>query len=205
MADCQARSIGCLLGRGGQRAYPATICQAELVDCYSRPVVRSAVRPSLSVVRADGDYLLGIVPGGLDQAISSGVLLPKIMVGRPIFYMSVGVSIGDLVSSGQLNLLAMFLLISPMRSMPWSAWSTSDVQEIPAKDATRCTPEERLKEDVNPEAVATTKHRASEAQSQVENLEAELEEARRGWELAEKELNEARTGMTDSHKLLNEA
>ncbi|RRT49921.1 hypothetical protein B296_00050789, partial [Ensete ventricosum] len=38
----------------------------------------------------------------------------------------------------------------------------------------------------------------------VENLEAELEEARREQELAEKELSETQTGLTDSCKLLSE-
>ncbi|RWW12377.1 hypothetical protein BHE74_00003753 [Ensete ventricosum] len=57
---------------------------------------------------------------------------------------------------------------------------------------------QRLKEDADPKVVAAVERRASEAQTQVENLEAELEEARRGWELAKKELSEARTGLTDS-------
>ncbi|RRT83673.1 hypothetical protein B296_00002423 [Ensete ventricosum] len=64
---------------------------------------------------------------------------------------------------------------------------------------------QRLKEDADPEVVTAVERRASEAQTQVENLEAELEEVRRGRELAKKELSEARTGLTDSCKLLNKA
>ncbi|RZR88163.1 hypothetical protein BHM03_00015675, partial [Ensete ventricosum] len=61
---------------------------------------------------------------------------------------------------------------------------------------------QKLKEGGDPEAVATVEGRASEAQSLVENLRVELDEATRQWESVEKELGETREELVDSRRQL---